>query len=643
MPQTALKYSANILLAGLFAYVLYSTAWLCDDAYISYRTVENWVTGHGLTWNPGERVQAFTHPLWLFINAFAYSISLEGFLTFITVAMTTSMIVFLLFTFRMALTLTQALLGTTMLLSSRAYMDYATSGLENPLSHLLLLLFLLVFLKKDLGPKQVFFLALISGLGVLNRMDTLLLYAPAMAYLLIAQFSRRTITLIALGYLPFITWELFSLIYYGALVPNTAYAKLGTGLPDSALALQGLHYYNYTLLRDPATLPVIAMGLLAPLFLRKLKFLLLALGLALYLVYIIKIGGDFMGGRFFAAPLFLAVCILVRSPMLARWKIALPLGIATLTLTLLAPHAPFTTGSMFGNNVDGFKDGHGVGDERRFWYNNGSLTAWSAGKEMPAHSYVNEGKSYRKAGRDLVKRHGSVGFRGFFAGPKVHIVDHYALTDPLLARMPARYNPRWRIGHFTRHVPAGYEKTISTSRPSFQDPDIATFNGYVKQLTQGPLWTKKRWATIYNFHRGTYDHLIDKNQYRFPKALKRTAEEVSTPKQQGTRWNASGNMVLRNGKKIHNDALWVTFPEVQHSATLELSGDHNDGYHLVFLQGEELLGTTTIYPDKGAKAGLAVFNAYAPKPAIHKGYDAVIVFPIEGDGHYSLGHLRAGG
>ncbi|MET0793000.1 MAG: hypothetical protein ABW061_15875, partial [Polyangiaceae bacterium] len=41
------------------------TAWTCDDAFISARVVDNLVSFRGLRWNPAERVQAFTHPLWL--------------------------------------------------------------------------------------------------------------------------------------------------------------------------------------------------------------------------------------------------------------------------------------------------------------------------------------------------------------------------------------------------------------------------------------------------------------------------------------------------------------------------------------------------------------------------------------------------
>lgn len=36
--------------------VVLRNAWVGDDAYISFRTVDNFVNGYGLTWNVAERV-----------------------------------------------------------------------------------------------------------------------------------------------------------------------------------------------------------------------------------------------------------------------------------------------------------------------------------------------------------------------------------------------------------------------------------------------------------------------------------------------------------------------------------------------------------------------------------------------------------
>lgn len=45
--------------------ILHTQPFYHDDAYITLRYVRNLLSGKGLAWNPGERVEGFTHPLWL--------------------------------------------------------------------------------------------------------------------------------------------------------------------------------------------------------------------------------------------------------------------------------------------------------------------------------------------------------------------------------------------------------------------------------------------------------------------------------------------------------------------------------------------------------------------------------------------------
>uniref|UniRef100_UPI0039B7927C hypothetical protein n=1 Tax=Psychrobacter maritimus TaxID=256325 RepID=UPI0039B7927C len=49
----------------VFAVYFLFSAWVADDAYITFRTVENLHSGYGLRWNIIERVQSYTHPLWM--------------------------------------------------------------------------------------------------------------------------------------------------------------------------------------------------------------------------------------------------------------------------------------------------------------------------------------------------------------------------------------------------------------------------------------------------------------------------------------------------------------------------------------------------------------------------------------------------
>ena len=72
---------ARAALFVLFSYVFLANAWLGDDAYITFRVVWNFIHGYGLTFNPDERVQAYTHPLWMLVLAAAHGVTREFFFT----------------------------------------------------------------------------------------------------------------------------------------------------------------------------------------------------------------------------------------------------------------------------------------------------------------------------------------------------------------------------------------------------------------------------------------------------------------------------------------------------------------------------------------------------------------------------------
>ena len=65
----------------LFTIVLVRTAWVSDDADITFRTVDNFVHGFGLTWNVTERVESFSNPLWLFLTSAIYFFTNEIYFT----------------------------------------------------------------------------------------------------------------------------------------------------------------------------------------------------------------------------------------------------------------------------------------------------------------------------------------------------------------------------------------------------------------------------------------------------------------------------------------------------------------------------------------------------------------------------------
>ena len=145
------KLWLSILLAAIAAFtvIVIRNAWVGEDAYITLRTVDNFVNGYGLTWNVGERVQAYTHPLWMFLLTVFYFVTRESFYTTIALSVAVSLATILLISFRVARTAYLAVLAVLALTFSKAFMDYSTSGLENPLSHILLVVFFLMFLSRE--------------------------------------------------------------------------------------------------------------------------------------------------------------------------------------------------------------------------------------------------------------------------------------------------------------------------------------------------------------------------------------------------------------------------------------------------------------------------------------------------------------
>ena len=93
-----------LLLIVIYAIVILQNAWVGDDAYITFRTIDNWVNGYGLTWNVNERVQAYTHPLWVLLISLFYLFMGEAFYTVLVVSIVLSLGAAYLFAFKIVKT-----------------------------------------------------------------------------------------------------------------------------------------------------------------------------------------------------------------------------------------------------------------------------------------------------------------------------------------------------------------------------------------------------------------------------------------------------------------------------------------------------------------------------------------------------------
>jgi len=260
----------------LFAILLVLTAWLNDDAYITFRTVDNFVNGYGLTWNVSDRVETFTNPLWMFLVSIPYFFTDEIYYTAIILSITISMIVILIFAFKISKTVIGAILGIGIFIVSQPFVDWSTSGLENPLTHLILAIFLMVYIKsmKRFNLKTLFLLSIITAFGAINRLDTLVFFLPCLAFVFLKLPKIKGAYVTVIGLIPAIIWKGLAIFYYGFPFPNTAYAKvLNAGLPQTDRLEEGFFYFENLMIWHPVTFFIIMLGMVVPFIIKEKRLI----------------------------------------------------------------------------------------------------------------------------------------------------------------------------------------------------------------------------------------------------------------------------------------------------------------------------------------------------------------------------------
>ena len=487
--KARLVVATSLLL--LFSLAFFNTAWVAEDAYITFRVVDNALSGYGLTWNPGERVQVYTHPLWfavlLGLTAVfndPYYVSLL--LSFALLCLTLLLMLRLPINFSLL-----HVIVISFLLFSRSFVDYSSSGLENPLTHFLIVAIFWVSLRCQSVQKSygIFFIA---SMLFLCRPDALILVSPL---LLLTILEERSIKHALIGGAPAILWVVFSLFYYGAPVPNTALAKVGGAVPWPEAVSSALGGVKWLYLNDTFSLFLLVLGAALGLFHEKLRPF--SLGIVLWLPYYFYVGGDYMGGRFFSSPILLATCILVIVATPSFLLLLLPFLLAmssVLTKTLFSP-VTFTSQHI---------NFSGIADERAFYYRGTGLKP-SLINRGPSHPWLIEGRLLR--GQEGVFVRCAIGMVGFSAGPNVYWIDPLALADPLLARLPARSSTR--VGHYERAFPQGYVDSVVKQKNLLVDSEVKALYEDVRLAVASPLFAPGRLGAIWRLNNGGYKRLSE--------------------------------------------------------------------------------------------------------------------------------------
>jgi len=507
--ELGLLYAAWL---ALFLFIL-ARAWVAEDAYITFRVIDNFMNGYGLRWNTFERVQAYTHPLWMLLHIPLVAIWPNLFLVSISLSVTCSSMAALVSLATAHKPVPTALTFFFLPLAlSKSFMDYTSSGLENPLSYLLFAAFGHVLMKRQEHPRFWLLASLCLAGALLNRLDSIILYAPAAGYVSYTRWNDIRWRQVLLGFAPLAAWFTFSLFYYGFLFPNTKYAKLGTDMSLLLYITQGLHYVQYLLIWDTPGLLLLLSALVFVLQPKRFQadgaFPMLPAAIAVGVIwnacYVIYVGGDYMAGRFWAVPIFVTAWLwLMFFPARPKLDILASVAVALLAATGVPPLL---------RNIHDICDiciplKGKVLDATHIFSSNDLFKSYfpPAIRRQGKYSFANDGKKLAEETPPPTKVLFFIGMPGYYAGPQVKIIDQLGLADPLLARLPASHQQGFYIGHFRRDIPKGYEQALKTGSLDAMPPNLAKYYEKLQFITQGDLWNMDRLQTILYFNLGYYD------------------------------------------------------------------------------------------------------------------------------------------
>ncbi|MBO6138168.1 MAG: hypothetical protein J6O71_06100 [Lachnospiraceae bacterium] len=511
----------------LFTVTVLLLAWQSDDAYHGYVMARNLAEGHGFVYNIGERSTASTGPLFTLIISLAYFFTREMFFTSLVVCTLLSSAAFYILVYKFCRSKEQILMVMLALFASPSFMSYTTSGLENSLLFLLSALFLWALSAHErYNFKQLFVIALIISAIAMARMDTVLIFAPAAVWIFIMKRDGisfpKAMLAAAAGLSLFVLWELFAVIYFGFPFPNPAYVKLGTGISQIEYLKRGILYYFYTFLNDTGVIMITVAGTVLSISAKKSKYTAVSLGIILYLIYILRIGGDFMMGRHFTVVFFISLCmfyIIENKEISEITKLRLNKRIFDVTvIACLVMTLGFSKviGSQY---LLGHKYSSHISDEREYYYS-------TTGLYNNVVSLVREGRlcvsdTWNNEAPDDLRENGlSGGIIDNAAGilvyynPDLYLNDTYCLGDAFLSKLPAIYDPNWRVGHLRRAVPEGYRESVWNNDNEIEDPDLHEYYEVIRLITRGRIFDSERIKAIIDINTGKYDHLIDNYERR---------------------------------------------------------------------------------------------------------------------------------
>jgi len=511
----------------LFVVAGWMRRWMVDDGFIYLRVVQQLTRGNGPVFNTGERVEAFTSPLWvsgLAVADLVAPVRLEWLAVGLGIALSAAGLGLAMAGSATLVrpTAPRALLvpfGALVPISLVPFWIFQTSGLETGLVIGWLGACLFVFARwAESGRSMPWYAATLIGLGWLVRPE-LLLFSALFLLTTIgvgwAQDSwpaRLRIMGAALA-LPLL-YQFFRMGFYGALVSNPAIAKEASSTNwdrgwDYLVDFAAPYWLWFPVL-------VIVVGGYVPLSLalgraeRRRSIAVVSVFVAAGLVsavYVISVGGDWMHARLLLPALFAVVAPVAVVPwtrrfaagvLLLPWVVVAALGLRP---PQLDPEASIVDQFILADarNPDVTLDDFGWGPDgpRRQWY------------EGPGYYFTEGFTSPRLIDLDRVRPSvslpvaslGGIGLPSYAIGPELTVIDTLGLANTLASHMERQPLPPDAIferkpGH-EKPLPSVWVAALLTPRGARPDPadfPAQVSNAAIPPTAGGEFQEQVAWA-----------------------------------------------------------------------------------------------------------------------------------------------------
>jgi arabinofuranosyltransferase len=431
----------------------YFSTFTVDDAYISFRYAENFAKGDGLVFNTGEYVEGYTNFLWVILLGILKEVGVDVQVSSLILGVLSSFIM-LWMTYLLSTSISSHTLKVAAMLyvaTSPAFGVWSVAGLETPLFACLFVSAVWFHFREEArslryrsGQAGFPISALLFGFLSLVRPEGIMYFGLTMFSACIYRIQKRRqqifdlwkhcavfLSIVGLHFM----WRWW---YYGSLLPNTYYMKVG-----GEFYLSGIKYvYEFFLMYGGIPVFLICAVLLIVNRFHEywVRYCLLIIGTSV--LYFIYVHGDWMPEfRFFV-------------PLLPLFFLCLQEGIYEFYMLLFRK---FSWGATIGTGIIALS----------IFLNNSYLLYKRARNEIRFNGHVEIGKFLRdNASPDDILAAIDIGAMAYFSG--LRTIDYFGLADAHIARIaPKKYTFTpgfW--GHQTLTVKSDTEYVLA-QHPTF--------------------------------------------------------------------------------------------------------------------------------------------------------------------------------